>query len=225
MWQQILGEPALYRAQYKADFGQPWSALLQLDDKRWLAFSPGPELLDSALALMGEGAELLIVAPASAHTMGVRPWLDGIEGARVFASDTARPRLASKCQCQPEPPDALAELLPTGVRCHEPPDAANGELWIEVESGNQSFWLVCDVFLNLPEINGGFIQRMLIGLYGLKEGLALHRNIGKPMVKKGQFVDWARDRFAADRKQVLVPCHGDVLKEENTGPQMLALLG
>lgn len=179
VWQAVDTGATIHRAQYRADMGAPYCALIKLTEESFLVYSPGRGLVESARHLLPADPQLLLLAPAAGHTLGLEEWKSAYLKTRVIASDFTNERLRVKTSINgAQHPDSLANGLPDHVRIHVLPDNSLGEVWVSVETeeaGGTVYWLVCDSFMNLATLDGSPILRILMKLYGLGIGLQVHK--------------------------------------------------
>lgn len=212
-WVQVDAEGNLFRAQYSADMGEPYSLLVRLSGDSFLAYSPGPGLIESALKIVNPDSRVYLLAPATGHTLGLVQWKSELGNSRVVASEITKARLIKKKLFTDVESLALLETkLPTNINVHLTPSSSFGEVWVSVESSgeNRTYWAVCDSFMNLSTITGGFFLRFLMKMYGLKTGLVAHRVFKMGVKNKKEFREWALQRFTEDRNNILIPCHGEI---------------
>lgn len=215
-WRPVDKSGRLYRAQYQADFGTPWSLLCRLNEVSFMVYSPGPELAESARRLIPDGAKLIIVAPSMGHTMGIKPWLQLWPAAKLVCAETARQRLQEKTGLKRYlDPAAIGILLPAECRLLVPPANSFGELWLRLQYPDEDcvYWGVCDSLMNIPKLGSNPLQKLLLKFYGLGEGLHLHRRFRNGIRDRANFRDWSLQQFQAGIRQVLLPCHGDVFDD------------
>jgi len=190
-----------------------------------LVYSPGPGLIDSALAIVDAETELILLAPAKAHTMGLNAWNRAFVNSRVVCAEIAQQRVKQKTQLQHlEGLHSVTLMLPPQICLHEVPGSNLGEVWLSVQSAQVTYWLVCDSFLNLPELEGKLIARFLMKLYGLKIGLCTHSVFKRGLQDKKRFHDWTIQRLGKDSPIVLIPCHGEVDKQPDLNKRIVEII-
>ena len=180
-WQQIDSTGRLLRAQYKADFGDPFCLMVKTGDNSWLAYSPGPSLLAAAQTLISSDAELILVAPSVGHSMGLTPWLEAFPQAKLTASRRTASHLGKKLQLTKFIPVAECQQgLPDWLQILELPDNFFGECWLRIDGDSSSsdantrYWAACDSLMNLEKLSGKRLMDWLLKLYGLNTGLHFH---------------------------------------------------
>lgn len=244
-WQQVDDQARMYRAQYQADFSEPYSLLVKLDDQSALVYSPGPELVESARELLPDEVRLIIVAPSMGHTMGLRPWSEAFPESRVAATSGARARILAKTQL-PVVFDTreIDKVLPDWITLIDLADNPFGECWLRIaenhkeepgdggsgqvsgaaESKGIVYWAVCDALMNLDSLGSNPLLRMLLQWYGLGEGLHVHKRFRRGVRDKTAFRQWALETFSGAQRQVLIPCHGNITTDQRLGDAMTALI-
>ncbi|MEM6991914.1 MAG: hypothetical protein AAF721_15505 [Myxococcota bacterium] len=223
-WDTVDGAGAVRTATYRFPGGVSRTVLLRLDERRFVAFSPGAPLARNAREMLGDDIEMFLVAPSAGHTMGVDPWREAFPGARVFAADAAVKRLARVTSApNVELPSALAALLPEHVEVHTPPGSRTGELWLSIDVDDRVLWAVCDSFMNIAALADGFWLRLAQRLYGLRVGLSVGRVFRLGLRERATFRDWAIARFSNDRRNALIPCHGELDEGPDLTERIIAL--
>jgi len=210
-WQALDAAGTIHTATYTFTGGLTRTVLIQLGEGSFLAFSPGAALVESAPEALTPESELILLAPAAAHTMGLAPWKARFPKAVVVAAEAARPRVLKKSGV--DAVEALAALearLPAHIAVHVPPGCKLGEVWLSVAQGDRVMWVVCDAFVNPPELSEKFVLRTLQTLYRAGPGLEVTRLFPKMFKDSARFREWASERFSNGRKNVLVPCHGAI---------------
>ncbi len=224
LWEAVDNQQRLYQSRYRADFAVSNSYLVQLDDGRWLVYSPGKALLDDTLSWLGAGVELIILAPNRVHISGVTAWCEAFSNSRVMASEQTRLRLAKQQSLSNVGTvEELAAVLPPNLAVHEVPDSKFGEVWVSVREEACTYWMVCDGLMNLKELSPKRLTRWFQRLYGLRLGLWI-TPIFRSSVSKPGFRHWVEELMPADQRVVLLPCHGEALDSEDTARQIRAMV-
>jgi len=227
-WQQIDEPARLFRAQYRADFGEPYSLLVKIDAQTALVYSPGPGLIESARSLLPSEPRLILIAPSMGHTMGLRPWSEAFPESRVAATSGARSRLLNKTGL-PVVFDTreINEELPDWISVLDLDDNPFGECWLKIMSQEEYdtvYWAVCDSLMNLDSLGTNPLLRTLLKWYGLAEGLHVHQRFRRGIKDRPGFGRWADAQFDLANRQVLVPCHGEIADDDNLREQLAALI-
>lgn len=225
-WETVDQAAAIFRARYKIPGTTPYSVAIGLPDKQLLIFSPGPGLEGSLPPGFDSATKLLLLAPNIGHNLGIVPWQERHPDARVFAPQGLQDRLQKKKRSIEgmESIETLSSLLPAQVKLHVLPQNKFHEVWLSVDSGDKTYWLICDAFLNFDHVDGNFIMKFLLGLYGIKPGLRLHKIFRMGLTDKIAFRDWALPLFDNDRQHALLPCHREIYDAKDCGRRMAELL-
>lgn len=225
-WETVDQGASLFRARYKIPGTTPYSVAIGLPDNQLLIFSPGPGLEDSLPPGFDNSTKLLLLAPNIGHNLGIVPWQQQHPDARVFAPQGLQDRLQKKKRDidAMESLETLAALLPEQVNLWVLPENRFHEVWLSVDSGNRTYWLICDAFLNFDHVDGNFILKFLLGLYGIKPGLRLHKMFRMGLKDKPGFRDWALPLFENERQHVLLPCHREIYDAADCGQRMVEML-
>lgn len=221
----MAGNSELLRAQYKADFGEPYALLVKLAEDDYLAYSPGRGQLESVRKLVPDEARVILLAPSMGHSLGLREWSEGFSHSRVVCTSRARSHIAEKTSL-PVINDTreINQNLPGHVQIVDVPDNAFGECWLKIETPERIYWAVCDSLMNLPELGSNPLVSWLLKLYGLGIGLHVHKRFRRGLEDSAGFAEWALVQFRQDKPQVLIPCHGDVDDASDLGQQLQKLI-
>ena len=231
-WQPVDNQGRLFRAQYQADFGEPYSLLVKIDEQTALVYSPGPDLIEPARSLLGSDPRLILVAPSMGHTMGLRAWSEAFTDSRVAASSGARGRILDKTKL-PVVFDTqeISTELPDWITLLDVADNSFGECWLRIAIADEDsdehstvYWAVCDSLMNLDSLGTNPLLKLLLKWYGLAEGLHVHQRFRRGIKDKPAFGKWASEQFAGAGRQVLVPCHGEIATNDQLGEQLRALI-
>jgi len=224
-WDSVGSGGRLHTARYAFPGGVSRSTIVALHGDARLVYSPGDALLESAEGLIAPDAEVLLVAPCAAHTLGLARWRDHFPRAMVVAVEGVRERVRQQAGLAEVRPLSEAEpWMPAQVRLHVPPACAMGEAWVSVEHDDRVYWLVADSIMNIAALADRFWLRWLQRLYGLKVGLSVGRMFRASVSDREGFRRWARARFDDGREHVLVPCHGEIDARPGLGARLVALI-
>ncbi len=223
-WEAVPGATGIFRAQYKVPRSTSCSTLVSLGDNRYLVYSPGRGLENCLTDFLSDDAKLLLLAPSTGHNLGIAPWSDAHPAAEIYAPEGIHKKIARKTKIDSiQSVDRLANQLPDFVALHTPPPHFFHEVWISVKQGDTSYWLVGDAFLNFDSVEGNFIMKFLLGLYGIKPGLRLHKLF--PLgLDKAAFRQWGEPLFNSSGKHVLLPCHQDVYNAPDCGEKLASIV-
>lgn len=208
--------------------GQPYSLLVRLAQNSFLVYSPGPGLIDSAMEFLHEDDEVILLAPAAGHTLGLESWSRRFRNSFVVASAVTKEKLLKKTALATiQAPEDIGSRLPEHVSIHVLPDNRLGEIWISIASGESNgtiYWAVCDAFMNLDKISGSLFSRIFMKLYGLKTGLLVHRVFKHGVKDPAEFRQWALERFPNKKKNIFIPCHGEVYSQDDLANRIASLV-
>lgn len=166
-----------------------------------------------------------LIAPNLFHHLGLREWLERYPGAEVFSSQTAAHRINRKSGIRPKPIDSLKARLPGGTRILTPAGLKNGEVWVGLEAGPDRILVVGDAFFSLAGpfrgLSGKILRAMRTGpdLQVPRTWSWLHCRNSQ---EYGAWFSRATKYWAAT---VLVPCHGDVVRDSKLGRRLIPLAG
>lgn len=225
-WQEMPGTPGIFRAPYTVPGTTPFSTIVDLGDNNYLIYSPGPDLESNLPDSISASAKLLLLAPCTGHNLGLEPWLQSHLDATAFAPKGVKARLEKKKRDTSalHSIEELVPLLPDHVQLHELPDNNFHEVWISVEKNNTVFWMFGDAILNFDSLDVNFIIKFLLGVYGIKEGLNLHKMFLRGLKDKSGFKEWGLKLFDDNRRHILLPCHRETYDAPDCGQRIVSLL-
>lgn len=223
-WHLVDKIAGIYRGKYIIPGTTPYSTAVPLTKNKLLVYSPGPGL-EKSLPPGCEETKLLLLAPNIGHNLGVGPWLDAYPDAEMFAPEAIQERIRKKRGI--DTIHALADLeaqLPENVRLHILPDNRFHEVWISIDVSEKTYWLIGDAFLNFDKVEANFFMKFLLGIYGIKPGLRLHKMFRLALKDKQAFKEWALPLFANERQHILLPCHREIYDEADCGQRMVEII-
>lgn len=225
-WEAVNESQTLFRAPYEVPGTTPFSTAIQLSEHKFLIYSPGPGLEQALPTAISPDSELLLLAPCIGHNLGLEPWLSAHPAARAFAPSGVQERLRKKKReiTSLLPIEQLMPHLPEQIKLHVLPDNKFCEIWLSVDDGDTTYWLFGDAILNFDALETNFLMKFLLGVYGIKEGLNLHKMFLRGLKDKSAFKQWALPLFQNDRRHVLLPCHREVYAEADCGQRMIKIL-
>jgi hypothetical protein len=156
------------------------------------------------------GNPSVLVLPNHFHHLAVRHYRELFPEVTIVASDIARPRLAKQGYADIKPLDAVK--LPDGVRLLPCEGVKNGELWMVVERGSEKTLVVCDAFMNVPDVRGfeGFMLRRL----RVAPGLRIARTFNWVGIRdNATYRKWAIDTLSREKPDVMMFSHGAPLRD------------
>ncbi len=225
-WETIHGSTRLRTARYKFPGGISRTTVVDLGDKRFIAYSPGIGLEESAAKFIPDDAELFLLSPAAGHISGLEPWRARFPKATVLAEEAPRKRIAKKTTVQDACDLApLQDTLPADVGLHVVPECRFGEVWLRVEDNDRVYWATCDSLMNIAKLPDKTLLRWVMLAYGLREGLWLTPMFRHLAIKdKQRFREWAIAHFENGQRNVLIPCHGDIDDTNDIGHRIVQLI-
>jgi hypothetical protein len=228
VWRAVDSNATIHRAQYSADMGAPYCTLIKLSDDSFLVYSSGRGQVESAKQLLPENPQLILLAPAAGHTLGLEEWQNAFLKTTVIASIEANARIREKTSIiTVQDPDSIHRSLPDHVQLHVVPANKLGEIWVSIETdeaGGTIYWAVCDSFMNLSELGVGLFTRIFFKLYGLGIGIRIHKAFRNGVKDKAEFLQWSSQRLPNDKRNVLLPCHGVVYDAPDLSDRMAELI-
>jgi len=220
-WETVAGEPLVLSAQYPVRGWSSRTTALCGPTGEILVYNPGatvtPELRRK---LRAHGQVTLLVAANHFHHLGVAVWLREFPDALVLASTLAIPRLRTHGV---EASGYEGIELPWGAHFLEPAGMANGELWLSLATRAGRCWLIGDAFFNVartPRNPAGAMLWLTGTTPGLRIGATL-RWVGlrDPRVYR----EWLNEALTAEQPEVLVPAHGDLLRDPHLASRLAKL--
>jgi hypothetical protein len=226
VWSKIDSDGDVLAAQYRFPGGTSRSLLIRLSDRSFLAYSPGKTLLESAMQILGRDSEVILLAPSSAHSLGLDKWKGEFSNSRVVASDAAAPRLLKRTSLEKVDDLALLQgMLPAHMAVHVVPACSWGEVWLSIDVDGKVHWAVCDAFFNLAALSNNLLLRSLMKLGRLGPGLEISRAFRYVGISdKHRYREWAIQTFSNGRENVLIPCHGDIYDRADSTERAVDLL-
>jgi hypothetical protein len=144
-------------------------------------------------------------------------WMRACPDARIVAHPTAHARLHKKVNRAYEIAglDALANVLPDGVRVFGPPQAKQGETWIGVERDALRALVVCDSIVNFASIGWQF------KVLGFRTGLMTTPFFKRLfLTSKVAYKEWTREELQRHPPTLFVPGHGDVARGDDVAERL-----
>lgn len=222
-WQPLDPKIGYWEGSYEfAPGARSRSVLVKLGHDRFLVYSPGPSLIESALTLgISEQSEIFILAPNSFHSMGIRPWLAKFPKSRFFAENNAQKRLLRITRCQAEDLNLLSSELPTHIKIWPLPHCRIGEVWLTIEREPGNDLVVCDSFFNLKALASKGLMKWFMLLNRMGPGLEISRVFALfGFTNKSGYCQWLTTTFG-DRQLIrMLPAHGQHYQD----PQLITTL-
>ncbi len=225
-WLPIDGLPELYVGQYVVPNFASNSVVLRVAPQVFTIVSPGKSLLDDwPKEWPRQHIQINLVMPNSYHYMGVAAWREAFPKAALYASEKAIPRLAKKGITHIRAAERCPVPLSAGYQVVVPPGHRGGDLWITKSTGEQRVWITCDSFQSYERYSNQPIARMMQKLMDTAPGLKMSQVVKWLLLDdRTAFKTWALRQVQADRPNVLIPSHGEVLSGDSLSKDLQALL-
>ena len=97
-------------------------------------------------------------------------------------------------------------------------------MWLTGKQDETTLWIIGDAFLNFETVAGNLIKKFLLGLYGIKPGLRLHKLFRLGLTDKQKFKEWAVTLFDDANRQVLLPCHREIYDAKDCGEKLKRII-
>lgn len=224
-WTNVDEAGDIREAKYRFSAGASRCSIVRLWPSSFLIYSPGRTLAESALELLGTGSNVILLAPNAGHTLGLAEWKAAFPRALVVASSTAIPQVRKRSGLNEIQELSTAErFLPEHVSLHVLPACRWGEVWIKVDIGDKTIWIVCDAFFNLPALPDNRLIKTLMSLFRYGPGLEITRTFRYVGIKQRRlYREWVEQRLGTGRRVVLVPCHGNIYDDREAASHVLEL--
>lgn len=164
--------------------------------------------------VVGEAAPIrFLLAPNHYHNKALGEHFNAFPDARLVCTDKARPRLEKITGTTFGSLTELADALPDHVTILEPDGLKTGEVWFRLQGDDGVTWIVTDAFCGVsekkaPETTLGFLKTF--PKYGLAD--------------KKVFSAWVQKQLKAETPNMIVPCHGGIVRGTDLKIDILALL-
>jgi hypothetical protein len=224
VWTELAEGSGVLTADYRVPGLVSRSYALRLADGGFAIVSPGSTLVDAFADEHPDVEVRFLVASSNFHWMGVPAWRERFPRAEVVASPGARARLEKKGVHPTVGLEGLSAALPPHLDVFEMPGTRSGETWVRAETGEGVAWLVCDAFFNMRRPKRRR-SRLTQRLMRSGPGLAISH-----LMKWGGLRDrraakrWLLERLEADAPTILVPAHGDVVRDPGLPGRLRALI-
>lgn len=186
-------------------------------------YSPLPRPAPAALDELAQMGKPILIAPNAYHTLGLTGHAQRFGDAPIVTSDRAYARIRTKTKLAGQPLRLLEAYLPSNVAVLTLPDVRNGEVWLSIQQDGVRAWVVGDAFLNM--------SKKLAGLYGVAmslmragPGLAVSTTFQFLVEDRAFYRDWLLEQIERERPTILVPCHGEIIRDESLPQQLEALV-
>lgn len=223
-WDTIDAQQSQWLARYGVTGFTSHSLGIQLIDGTYLVYSPGCKLADSFAETVSDKVSYLL-CPNHFHHLGVKEWQKKFPEAKVIASANAVKKLKNKGHKSVEEMTDLAAQLPAGVEIVEVPDSKTGETWVVTKTEKETSWMVCDAFFNWKSKAKNPLMRMVQVMAQAGPGLCLSSIYIRVSIKnKEAYRQWMHQRLQADEPSVLIPCHGEIIRDDHLGGRLSLLV-
>jgi hypothetical protein len=209
-------------------FPQGWglrTTAFRLTDGTLGVVSPIRKLGDSARSsLESLGQPSFFLAPNHFHHLGLGEYLDRYSGSVAVASVIAQPRVQKKTGYSVQSLQSLRERLPASFEILEPPGMRAGEVWVRLQSGSDTAWVVSDAFFAVPKLPTG-----MMGLFCRWTGTAPGLRIGSTFLTlatrdRKMYRQWLLEELRTRPPTVLVPGHGEIVSDRSLGDRLRELV-
>jgi hypothetical protein len=176
-----------------------------------VVMSPGCGLDGSTLdVLKTHGRVAALVAINGFHHLGQVAWRQHFPDARSYAPAGAIGRLSKRVPSATfEPLEALAPLLGDSARVLEP-DGLPGNAFAIVRAPSGTYWYVCDLLFNIPELPKGFVFKTLMSMTNSAPGYRLFRpGVWLQVKDKKSLASWFDRQLSDAPPTTIVPAHGN----------------
>lgn len=225
-WLQLDPDGFLWSYEFKTRFLTARTVALKLPSGDFLIVSPGEANVISFREHFGQEARVrFMLAPNSYHNMGIASWREQFPQAVLVAHKDAQPRLLKKGFGPIEDCAAARTDLPRNAEIIEAPGTRIGETWLVLRTAAGAIWCTCDAFFNFAKVSRRWYLQAYAKIMKSAPGLkmsGLFTNAG--VHDKRLFKNFALERLGIDKPNVLVPAHGEILKDSALPERLRALL-
>lgn len=155
-----------------------------------------------------------LLAPNHYHNKALVEYVEAFASARTVASVASQPRLERITGLGFEGLDELSQGLPDGMHLATPPGLKTGEVWLVASVGKGVGWLIVDAFAGGKDAaeEGGETVRLL--------GTFAKFGVGD----RSLYVEWLDELLQSQPPDVLIPCHGGIVRAPDLRAQMQTLI-
>jgi hypothetical protein len=187
---------------------------IELVDGGVCLFSPVSGLVEEGLRSLHDlGQVTHLLAPNHYHHLGLTEYVKAFPKASLCASSFAAQRLAKVTGLVFSGLNDLANRLPKSMDLIEPRGLKTGEVWLRYRSKRLTAWLLVDALAG-PKMSATSDR------FACPDFVKTFPNFG--VRDKAVYAAWFAEQVAADRPQMIVPCHGGIVAAEDLPAQLLS---
>lgn len=224
-WDKIDAEGNIYCATYDAGVISSRTTIIRLSNHKFLVYSPGADLVKSALQIIEKDASVMLLAPCNTHIQGTMSWLETFPNATVIASDIVKKRILAKTTLvEVLGISYLSQQIPSSVSLHKLPNCRFGEVWVSIDSGAKVYWIVGDSIMNVEAGDNSIWDWLKFNIYRVGPSLEvtrIFRFFG--ISNKEVYQKWVIENFSNGRENALIPCHGEVYSDIDFTGKIISL--
>jgi hypothetical protein len=189
---------------------------IQLKDGSLCLYSPVKGLEGIEIP---DGKVTHILAPNHYHNKGLVSFSAVYPRASICASKAASPRIKKLTGLTVKPLTSLTRKLPTGFDLMEPVGLKTGEVWVRFPVGRGVGWMVADSFSakKMSATSNASTTSATPTLLGTFPSYAI--------ADSATYVDWVAQMIERDKPQIVIPCHGQIIKGAGLPAKLSKLLG
>ena len=220
-WKVISDEPLVRSAEYPVHGWHGRTTVLSGPAGDLAVYNPGATIAPALRAeLRRRGSVQTLIVPNHFHHLGVDTWLQEFPHALVVASTWAIPRLHDR-GVEASGYDGIA--LPGGARFLEIPGTKSGELWLSLATRRGRCWIVGDAFFHLARLPRHPVAAVL-WLTGTAPGLRVGSTFRRLALRdRPSYLAGLEEALAAEQPELLVPAHGEELRDPALSARLLGL--
>lgn len=222
-WAVLEAERPVLSLEYSFGPGRANTLVVRAGGGKLLAVSPAltsePGVHEDLAAY---GSVAVLIAPNRFHHLGVEGWLKRWPQAQAYAGEQSLERLNRTCSAGAVfKPLVQLRPLPQGVHIDNPPGMKNTDLVLRIATREGWLWYFNDLLMNMRELPRNPVQRIALGLAGMKQGLCAPRMARFLNVSEKDAVRrWLLAELDAKPPVLAAFGHGDPL----SGPDLAARL-
>jgi hypothetical protein len=218
-WQSLTEDGNVLVLKYSFGVGRANTLAARLPDGTWLVVSPSAKSPSEVLeALAVKGGVSALLAPNAFHHLGQAAWRTRFPQAVSYAAPGALERLRKKASGIPfQSADELTRKLPPNVALLQPAGMKAPDLMVRVDIPAGAIWFTGDLLSNTSTADIAAPARWIFGLLGGGSGYRFNRVPAMVYVgDRKAWTDSVRVAFEKAPPSVIVPAHGDPLRENAT---------